>query len=94
MQQPHRHSLQDLFDDVSGVSLAVVTSLHDPEDKHQLIVYFSNNVFSFFIPGPTPNETNDLCIINNMNYVGVFILMLMCQFLFYMLMYNQQCWNY
>lgn len=27
---PHRHGLQDLLDNVGGVSLAVVASLHDP----------------------------------------------------------------
>lgn len=32
-QQTHRHGLQDLFDDVSSVSFAVVTSLHDPGNQ-------------------------------------------------------------
>lgn len=32
-QQTHCHGLQDLFDDVSSVSFAVVTSLHDPGNQ-------------------------------------------------------------
>jgi len=35
MQQSYRHRLQDLLDDVGGVSLAVVASLHDPADAQQ-----------------------------------------------------------
>lgn len=35
MQQSYRHGLQDLFDDVSGVSLTVVSALHDPGNKRK-----------------------------------------------------------
>lgn len=36
MQHAYRHGLQNLFDDVSSISLAIVPSLHDPGDTKTL----------------------------------------------------------
>lgn len=57
MQQSYRHGLQDLFDDVSGVSLAVITSLHDPVRKHEVKTSHDTNnmtpVYEYLQPGGT-----------------------------------------
>lgn len=69
MWQTYRHSLQDLFDDVSSVSLTVVASLHDPRNRKTRCLQLNDPVLKRCVghfscssaPGHFyPTETNRL----------------------------------